>query len=85
MKEEMKIVEKTKKIFEKTKYPTDWLEKWEIKSYEKGWKEGRKELIGEIALIGKIEKDFLENNADWREYGYIFITETTWEIGRAHV
>jgi hypothetical protein len=25
-----------------------FLEKWEKESYEKGWKDGRKELIGEI-------------------------------------
>jgi hypothetical protein len=33
---------------EKTKYSSDWLEKWEKESYEKGWKEGRKEFIEKI-------------------------------------
>jgi iron uptake system EfeUOB component EfeO/EfeM len=57
------------------KHDANWLEKREKKSYEKGWKEGRKELIEEIEKIKIVnEKDvyeridypnFIVNLKDW--------------------
>jgi hypothetical protein len=39
---------------EEEKINSEFLEKWEKESYEKGWKDGRKELIGKAEKI--IEK-----------------------------
>jgi hypothetical protein len=61
---------------EEEKIKPKWLEKWEKESYEKGWKDGRKELIGEIEKI-MVKKRTPISNAE--EFDIAYIYEDDWK------